>query len=180
MGARRPRGAPRSPRWPPATPSPRARRWSAPAIERVPLAERALLEAWCAATAGEEAADDAARRERACPALVMLEALARVEAFDAFERLVARYETIDLPWREKREALAGVYLRRGFLESAADEWIAVCESDGVDAAALLGLAQVAWARGMDDDAVVFAREARELEPQHAGAARLLEHLGAAA
>jgi hypothetical protein len=66
------------------------------------------------------------------------------------------------------------------LASAADEWISVCHEEGPDAAALIGLAQVAWARGMDDDAIVFAQEAREIEPGHAGAARLLDHLGAAA
>jgi tetratricopeptide (TPR) repeat protein len=150
-----------------------------PSSDRISRTERALLGAWCAAVAGEEPAAELPA-DAAVPALVMLEALARVEAFDAFELLAACYETVDLPARERREGLAGLYLRRGFLESAADEWIAACESDGVDAAALLGLAQVAWARGMDDDAVVFAQEARELEPGHAGAARLLEHLGAAA
>ena len=150
-----------------------------PSSARIPKAERALLGAWCAAVAGDVPAP-ALPTDAAAPAIVMLEALARVEAFDAFELLVGRYQTVDMPARDKREALAGLYLRRGFLESAADEWIAACEDDGVDAAALLGLAQVAWARGLDDDAVVFAREARELEPEHAGAARLLEHLGAAA
>ncbi|MDQ3742677.1 MAG: hypothetical protein M3389_17255, partial [Actinomycetota bacterium] len=112
--------------------------------------------------------------------IVMLEALARVEAFDAFELLAARYDTISLPWRERRERLAGVYFRRGFLESAADEWITVCDAEGADAAALVGLARVAWARGMEDEAAVFATEARDLEPGHAAAERLLEHLGAAA
>jgi tetratricopeptide (TPR) repeat protein len=150
-----------------------------PATARLSAVERALLGAWRAAVAGEEP-PVSLPAEAAGPALVMLEALARVEAFDAFEVLAARYDTVALPHRELRERLAGVYLRRGFLESAADEWIAVCESDGPDAAAMVGLAQVAWARGMDDDAVVFAQSARELEPGHDGAARLLEHLGAAA
>jgi hypothetical protein len=44
----------------------------------------------------------------------------------------------------------------------------------------VGLARVAWARGMEEEAVVFAQEARELEPGHAGAERLLEHLATAA
>ncbi|HEV3001115.1 MAG TPA: glycosyltransferase [Solirubrobacteraceae bacterium] len=150
-----------------------------PAIEGVHPAERELLGAWQAALAGAEP-PASLPREAAGSALVMLEALARLEAFDAFELLAARYETVDVPWRERREGLAALYLRRGFLASAADEWIAVCEAEGADASALIGLAQVAWARGLDDDAVVFAQEARELEPGHAGAARLLEHLGAAA
>ena len=150
-----------------------------PAIARLAHAESALLRSWRDAAAGAEppATLPAAAGD---PAIVMLEALARVEAFDAFEVLAARYDTIALPWRERRERIAGVYLRRGYLESAADEWIAVCDADGPDAAALLGLAQVAWARGMDDDARVFAEEARELDPGHAGAARLLDHLATAA
>ncbi|HEX2086645.1 MAG TPA: hypothetical protein VHF89_13260, partial [Solirubrobacteraceae bacterium] len=152
---------------------------SRPAVERLTAAERALLRAWRADAAGE-AVPESLPAEAAGPALVMLEALARVEAFDAFELLANRWDTLDLPWRERRERLAEVYLRRGFLESAADEWIAVADAEGADASVLLGLAQVAWARGMDEDAVVFAQEARELEPGHAGAARLLEHLGAAA
>jgi tetratricopeptide (TPR) repeat protein len=154
-------------------------RLDATPAQRLSHAERSLLRAWCAATAGDEP-PATLPVEAAEPALVMLEALARVEAFDAFELLAARYDTVSLPWRERRERLANVYLRRGFLESAADEWVAVCETEGVDVDALLGLAQVAWARGMDDDAVVFAQEARELEPGHAGATRLLEHLATAA
>jgi tetratricopeptide (TPR) repeat protein len=150
-----------------------------PAIDRLSAVESALLRAWCSAAAGEEP-PAALPAEAAGPAIVMLEALARVEAFDAFEALAARYETIALPWRELRERIAGVYLRRGFLESAAEEWIAVCDAEGADAAALLGLAQVAWARGLDADARVFAEEARELQPDHPGAARLLEHLATAA
>jgi tetratricopeptide (TPR) repeat protein len=151
---------------------------SQPGIARLDAAESGLLRAWHAAlTGGQPPATLPA--EAAEPAVVMLEALARVEAFEAFELLAARYDTIALPWRERRERLAGVYLRRGFLASAADEWIAVCDTEGADAAALVGLAQVAWARGLDDDAAVFATEARQLEPEHAGATRLLEHLAAA-
>ncbi len=149
------------------------------AADALPAAEVALLRAWRAALAGEEP-PPALPADAADAAIVMLEALARVEAFEAFELLAARYDTIGLPWRERRERLAGVYFRRGFLESAADEWISVCDAEGVDASALVGLARVAWARGMEEEAVVFAEEARELEPGHAGAERLLEHLATAA
>ena len=149
------------------------------ATDGLPAAEAELMLAWAAATAGDEP-PGTLPADAGDAAVVMLEALARVEAFDAFERLAACYDTIELPWRERRERLAGVYLRRGFLESAAEEWMAVCDAEGADAAAMLGLAQVAWARGMDEDAAVFAQEARELEPGHAGATRMLEHLAAAA
>ena len=64
-----------------------------------------------------------------------------------------------MPWRERRQALAELYLRHGYADSAAEEWIAVCEQGGVDAQALRGLAAVAVARGLDEDAQVFAAEA---------------------
>jgi glycosyltransferase involved in cell wall biosynthesis len=105
----------------------------------------------------------------------ILEALLRVEAFEAFEKLVALMDSLPLPVRERQEILAAIYLRRGYLESAADEWVAACQ-DGPDARALIGLAQVAYAREMPDDAAVFAAEAQAIEPGHAGAARLLAAL----
>jgi tetratricopeptide (TPR) repeat protein len=93
----------------------------------------------------------------------MLEALLGVEAFEAFERLLPALDAIGLPARERRELLAAIYLRRGFLESAADEWIAACEeAGGPDAAALGGLAQVAAARGLEEDARLLAAEAEKL------------------
>ncbi|HEX8085828.1 MAG TPA: glycosyltransferase [Solirubrobacteraceae bacterium] len=150
-----------------------------PAINRLAEAEASVLRAWCAVTAGEQAPASLPADAAPC-AIVMLEALAKVEAFDAFEALAGCYDAIALPWRERRERLAAVYLRRGFLESAADEWITVCETEGIDAAALMGLAQVAWARGMDEDAAVLAAQAQEIEPENAGAARMLEHLATAA
>ena len=68
------------------------------------------------------------------PLLVtMLEALLRVEEFDAFATLLPLLDAVGLPVRERSELLATMYLRRGFLDSAADEWIAVCEQQGPDA-----------------------------------------------
>ena len=98
----------------------------------------------------------------AAPVLIMLDALARLQAFDAFESLVAVLEAVAMPWRERREALAELYLRHGYADSAAEEWIAACEQGGVDAQALRGLAAVAVARGLDEDAQVFAAEADAL------------------
>ena len=109
-----------------------------------------------------------------------LEALLRVQEVDAFVTLLPAAERVGLPWRDRRELLASIYFRRGYLESAADEWIAVCEEAGPDVAALLGLAQVAIAREMPEDAVVLAREIQALEPGHAGAARIVERLAPAA
>ena len=91
---------------------------------------------------------------------VMLEALARLERFDEFEALAGVVEKLDLPWREQRELLAGVYFRRGFLESAAREWIGVAERLGApDERALRGLAGLADAQGLHDDAQLMRDEA---------------------
>ena len=106
----------------------------------------------------------------------ILEALLRVEEYDAFEKLHPLIGACPLPPRERRELLALIYLRRGFLESAADEWVAAVQEQGADARALIGLAQVAYARELPDDAITFAAEAQAIEPDHAGAARLLAAL----
>jgi tetratricopeptide (TPR) repeat protein len=140
-------------------------------------AEVELFAAWNDALAGlplpEQLPEDAAGL-----LVVTLEALLRVQEIDAFVALLPALERVGLPWRERREQLASMYMRRGYLESAADEWIAVCEEAGPDVPALIGLAQVAVARELPDDAVVFAREVHALEPGHAGASRILAHFGA--
>jgi tetratricopeptide (TPR) repeat protein len=94
---------------------------------------------------------------------VMLEALARLEDFDGFERLAGVVELLDLPWREQRELLAVVYYRRGFLESAASEWFGVVERLGApDERALLGMALLAEAQGLHEDARTLRDEAATL------------------
>jgi hypothetical protein len=85
---------------------------------------------------------------------------------DGFVKLVPVTERVaGLGTRERRELLACLYLERGFLDSAADEWAAACDEHGPDAAALTGLSRVAAARGDEDDALVFAEGARELAAQ---------------
>jgi hypothetical protein len=99
-----------------------------------------------------------------------------VEELDPVASLLAAIDRTAVPPRMRRELLAGIYLRRGFLESAAEEWMEACHEDGPDADALVGLAQVAWAQGLHDDALVFAREAEALDPGHPVAAGLAERL----
>jgi hypothetical protein len=91
----------------------------------------------------------------------MLDALARLEDFDGFERLAGVADALALPWRERRELMAVVFLRRGFLDNAAGEWIGAIEREGPDVRALTGLAAVADARGLHEDAEVFRAEARQ-------------------
>ncbi|HEX5557086.1 MAG TPA: glycosyltransferase [Gaiellales bacterium] len=130
-------------------------------------ADADLYRAWASAIRGREPA--AALGTAAGPTAVrMLEALLRVTETNAFTTLLSVFARVQLPERQRRELLATMYLRRGFLESAADEWIAVATTQP-DASAMLGLAQVALARGYDQDAVGFAAEAVRLEPGFEGA-----------
>ncbi len=126
----------------------------------LPPAEVELFAAWGRARAGAEFP----QLDRDCAVLLptMLEALLRIEEFEPFEALLPALEAAGVEPRARHEQLAEIYLRRGFLESAADEWIAACEIYGADAAALDGLARVAAARGLDEDAALFAGRAREL------------------
>jgi len=103
-----------------------------------------------------------------------------VREVDTFAQLVPLVDRVGMPARERRELLASMYLRRGFVESAADEWIGVCEEMGPDARALTGLALVAAARELPEDALVFAREANALDPRHEPAALLVRNLEVAA
>ncbi|MEY2535849.1 MAG: hypothetical protein QOF29_3759, partial [bacterium] len=140
----------------------------------LPAGEFAGYDAWRRLAAGEPAS---AAPAEAAPALaIALEALLRVEELDPVASLLTAIEHTAVPQRTRRELLAGVYLRRGFLESAADEWMDACREHGTDADALVGLAQVAWAQGLHEDALVFAQEAEALEPGHPHAAGLADRL----
>ena len=104
----------------------------------------------------------------------VLEALLRVRDFTVFELLVVGLlRPSSAPEREQRELLAGMYLRQGFLKSAAEEWLAVCEQ-APDPRALVGLAQVALSHGQPENAGSFAREALRLEPDNALARALAD------
>jgi hypothetical protein len=116
--------------------------------------------------------------EAADALFVMLEALLRVVDVDAFASLVPLVDALAIPWRDRRERLATLYLRRGFLESAADEWIAVIQESQPDADALAGLSWVAVGRELPEDALLLAREALALDPAHPAALGALERVAA--
>jgi tetratricopeptide (TPR) repeat protein len=118
--------------------------------------------------------------EQAVPLLeVMLEALLRVHDFEAFEVLLGVLDRAPLGERERRELLAGMYLRRGFAASAAQEWMAVCAQEP-DVPALLGLARVAAVRGMPRETRDFAAAVLVRDPDNQPAASLLAQAYAAA
>jgi tetratricopeptide (TPR) repeat protein len=106
------------------------------------------------------------------PLEVMLEALLRVHDFKNFELLLGALALTPLQQRERRELLAQMYLRRGFLVSAAQEWMAVCGQEP-DVQALLGLARVAAARGMAHEMSDFAAAALARDPDNEDAVSLL-------
>ncbi|HWB23152.1 MAG TPA: glycosyltransferase [Gaiellaceae bacterium] len=138
------------------------------------LGDRVLYGAWGDALAGRPWASSlpaAAAR----PAATALEALLRVKQFHSFELLARVAESIAVPRDEWREVLARLYLRRGFLGSAADEWIASVNEQPT-ARAFIGLAQVAFARSLPDDAAAFAEHALALDPDADDAQRLLAAL----
>ena len=145
----------------------------------LPADEAGLFAAWQAAAMGEPL--PTVLGQGAAPLLnTTLEALLRIQEVDAFGLLVPLVDRVGMPARARRELLASMYLRRGFLDSAADEWIGVCEDLGPDAEALTGLALVAAARDMREDALVFAQSAAELDPGHEPASLLVRNLSLAA
>jgi tetratricopeptide (TPR) repeat protein len=151
----------------------------AAASAELPAADGALFAAWIDAATGKGL--PATLPADAAPLLVAtLEALLRTTQVDAFAVLVPLTERVGMPMREVRELMASMYLRRGFLESAADEWIAAVQDFGPDARSLTGLALVATARDMRDDALAFAREAKVLDPGHEAATLLVRNLELAA
>ena len=57
-------------------------------------------------------------------ALALLDRLLELQEFEAFESLAGLWNTLPLPERDRRELLAGIYMARGYLDSAAEEWLA--------------------------------------------------------
>ena len=143
----------------------------------LPSAEIDVLDGWRRRLLGEPG-PSVLPAAAADPLFVMLEALLRVVDVDAFATLVPLADVVGIPWRERRERLAQLYLRRGFLESAADEWIAVCQETQPDADALAGLSWVAVGRELPEDALLLAREALSLDPGHPTALGVLERVAA--
>ena len=142
----------------------------------VPSHDLALYRGWLALLAGKPA--PASLPAAAAPTtFTALEALLRVVDVDAFSVLHRLAEQLAIDPRERREALAGMYLRRGFLDSAAEEWVAVAQQ-APDARAYLGLAQVALARGLGEDAQTLAAAAAAADPGNVPAAKLTEALAA--
>jgi tetratricopeptide (TPR) repeat protein len=137
----------------------------------LPSAERTVFETWAAIAGGSTDAEPLP--VAGAPLLgVILEMLLRGRDGERFVALLPVLEQSRLTRREQRELLAQMYLTHGLVARAAEQWMAVC-SDQPDVRALLGLAQIALAQGMAEDAVNFATAALELDPASAPAKTLL-------
>lgn len=136
--------------------------------------EREVFETWVARASGTPSPGPLPVAA-AAPLREILETLLRNRGFDEFELLLPALEQSELPIRERRELLGQLYLRHGFLVSAAKEWMAVCEQQP-DARALVGLARLAMAQKQPEDVTVFATAALELEPGNHAAMEILARL----
>ncbi|HET6171004.1 MAG TPA: glycosyltransferase [Gaiellales bacterium] len=139
-------------------------------------AEATLFGAWHTLLTGD-GAPDLLPAELFGTTLTLLEALLRVSEFAAFETLHRLYERIDVAPALRSDVLAAIYFRRGFLDSAADEWIACFEAEP-SSGALLGLAHVALAKDLPEEAATLLDEAQALDPGNGDAAALRQALAA--
>jgi tetratricopeptide (TPR) repeat protein len=134
-------------------------------------AEGAVFETWAAITEG--ATNTQPVSVAGAPLLgVILETLLGGADGERFVALLPALEQSELARREQRELLAQMYLKHGLMDRAAQEWIAVA-SQTPDVRALVGLARIALAQGMAEDAFNFATAALELDPASAQATALL-------
>lgn len=142
-------------------------------------AELALFRTWHARRAGTD--PQMPIPGAAIPLLdVILDALLRVQDFNNFEFAVGLLTDVEgQSERQRRERLALIYLKRGFIKSAAREWLIVCEQKP-DLPALLGLAEVARRAQQPQNAVTFAQQALDLDPGNAQAHAILNDLAQAA
>jgi tetratricopeptide (TPR) repeat protein len=138
-------------------------------------AERAVYVAWHRLLVPDEHVhvlvpqDDAARTA----VLRNLEALARLEATEAFERLHPLLETVFDDEYQRRLHLARLYVRLRFPDLAGEEFMLLAQRFGPDAAILTGLGKVATMKDMWEDAHVFLSESLLLDPAQPDAERLL-------
>lgn len=139
-------------------------------------AEGAVFETWAAIAYGESEVKPVP--VAGAPLLaVILETLLRGADGERFVALLPALEQSKLDRREQRELLAQMYLKHGLIDRAAQEWVAVA-SEAPDVRSMVGLAQIALAQGMIEDAGNFAAAALELDPGSAQAKALLSTLPA--
>ncbi len=115
-------------------------------------------------------------------AVHMLDALARLEEYELFERLVPAVRASIADARMAALTLAELFLARGFYRLAADHAIEAIEVGGPEPRALACLAKAAIAEGLFEDALPVLQAALELDPAQPAVRTLLrgveQHLAA--
>ncbi|MDX6376718.1 MAG: hypothetical protein QOE98_1021 [Gaiellaceae bacterium] len=118
----------------------------------------------------------------ASSAVRMLDALARLEEYELFERLVPAARASIADGRMAALTLAELFLARGFYRLAADHAIEALEVGGPEPRALACLAKAAVAEGLFEDALPVLQAALELDPAQPAMRTLLagveQHLAA--
>ncbi len=109
-------------------------------------------------------------------ALTYLDALAKLEEFDVFERSLPLAERAIADPREAALALGELYLQRGFYRLAADSALRACDLGQPDGRSLALLGKAACAEGHFDEALEVLDEAVRLDPRQHAAERLAEQL----
>jgi len=102
-----------------------------------------------------------------------LEALAKLEATDAFERLYPLTSVVLPDARSRRIALAELYLRQHFADLAAEQLMLFAQEFGPTPAVLTMLGKVATIKELWDEASTFLEESLQLDPAQPQAERLL-------
>jgi Flp pilus assembly protein TadD len=112
----------------------------------------------------------------------MLDALARLEEYELFERLVPTVRASIADGRMAALTLAELFLARGFYRLAADHAIEALEVGGPEPRALSCLAKAAVAEGLFEDALPVLQATLELDPAQPAMRTLLagveQHLAA--
>ena len=115
-------------------------------------------------------------------AVHMLDALARLEEYELFERLVPTVRASIADGRMAALTLAELFLARGFYRLAADHAIEALEVGGPEPRALSCLAKAAVAEGLFEDALPVLQATLELDPAQPAMRTLLagveQHLAA--
>jgi glycosyltransferase involved in cell wall biosynthesis len=138
----------------------------------LPAGDIALYRSWLARLRSESALPVP---QKALPLMeLILESLLRVQDFANFEVALGILAAIEgQSDRERRERLALIYMRRGFVKSAAREWLTVCQ-ERPDPPALLGLARVALATDRAESAITLAQQVLVLDPGNSAAAEIID------
>ena len=109
-------------------------------------------------------------------AMTMLDALARLEEFDAFGRTVSLAHAAFGNPRVAELALGELYLARGYYRMAGDAALRAVELGGPDARALALLGKAGVAEGMFEDALDVLEQSLRLDPGQPSVQTLVDEL----